>query len=432
MKMLASIRGLFSFPTNVQIQLHLRFPVVVFAILLIAALVLPDRVWNTLLIGLGGMFLVAYFWVWNLAHHVFGQRKMQFGWVAVGDRLEESFYLQNNSFVPAIWIEMIDESNVPEYSPSIVRSLGVQGKDQWRSSAICVQRGAYQLGPWSIRSGDPFGIFSMTRRFDQVEEIVIHPPIHAPIAIQLPAGQNDGRIRSTQRSWKATINAATVREYQPNDPQRWIHWSTSARRDDLYVRQFDLDAAGDIWLFLDLQADVQLGSGMDGTEEHTVLLAATLTAQALQAVRPVGLAAYGEQPQLISAGRGRGQQWRMLRALALVEAKGTSSIATTLADLGKVARRGSAAVIITANGHLDWLPSLVELGQRGVDSTVILLDRESFGGKGNTAVLRDAIRQLDFASYVVHQGELGNPLLGVTKEQQDYRVTPMGKVVAAA
>ena len=430
MRFLTWIRKLFSTPEHVEIELKLRFPFIVFGILLVAAFVLPDRIWNTLLIGLGGLFIVAYFWVWLLAQHLSGWRKMQYGWIAVGDILEEQFHLQNRCFVPALWVEVEDESNVPGYSSSIVRSVGVNNHTQWRNSAMCVQRGAFHLGPWSIRTGDPFGIFSMTRHFDQVEEIIIHPPIHIPLTISLPAGQSNGRTRSTHRSWKATINSATVREYQPRDPVRWVHWPTSARRDDLFVREFDLDAAGDIWIFIDLQADKQLGTGMEGTEEHAILLAAALSVQGLRAVRQVGLATYGETPQLISAGKGRGQQWRILRALALTKANGQTDISVGLEDLGKVVKRGAAVVVITANGTFEWLPALVALGHRGIDSTAVLLERESFGGQGNTAVLQDAIRQLDFACYTVQKGELGNPLLERRDEKKAYRVTPLGKVIS--
>lgn len=429
MKLFSWIRAIFSWSPDVHIKLQLRFPILVFLVLLAAAFALPDRVWNTLLIGFGGMFMVAYVWVWFLGHYLLGYRKMHAGWVAVGDRLEETFYLENNCFFPALWVEVVDESNVPGYVPTVVRSVGSDGSDFWRNSAICVQRGAYRLGPWLIRAGDPFGIFTMTRRFNQTEEIIIHPPVHAPLQIPLPAGQSDGRTRSTFRTWKATINSASVRDYQPNDPMRWIHWPTSARRDDLFVREFDLDAAGDIWIFLDLQEAVQLGSGMEGTEEHAVLLAATLAVQGLGNVRNVGLATYGLQPQVISAGRGRGQQWRILRALALVQANGEWDITLALEDLGRVARRGSAAVIVTANGSMDWLPSLISLGRRGIDSTVVLLERESFGGAGNTAVLKNAIQHLDFGCYVVRQGELGNPLVDRREDAVQYRVTPMGKVV---
>ena len=92
-----------------------------------------------------------------------------------------------------------------------------------------------------------------------------------------------------QRTWQATTNAASVRPYQPQDPHKWIHWPISAHRGELFVRQFDQDASGDVWLLLDLQTAVQLGSGADNTEEQAVLLAASLSARALRHNRAVGL-----------------------------------------------------------------------------------------------------------------------------------------------
>jgi uncharacterized protein (DUF58 family) len=312
-----------------------------------------------------------------------------------------------------------------------VRSVGSSGSDQWRETAVCRQRGQFHLGPWAIRSGDPFGIFTVTRHYPAHEEIIIHPPIHGNLSIPLPAGQSSGRVRARQKSWQATVNAATVRDYHPNDPLRWIHWPTSARRDELFVREFDLDAAGDIWILLDMETAVQLGSGFNSTEEQAVLLAASLAAQALGQNRAVGLAAYGQAPQIVPAGRGQGQRWKILRALALVNADGQYSLAQVISDLGRLSRRGSAAILITPTHQTGWIPELLNLSQHGIKSHVTLLDRPSFGGQGNSEGLRQAIQQLGFQVHIVRQGDIGQPL----EEQErrgfwEFKITPTGKAVA--
>ena len=207
-----------------------------------------------------------------------------------GRPLGEEFTVINNAEVPALWVEIIDESNVPGYRAAVVRSVSPRNEIRWRESAVCLRRGQFHLGPWSIRTSDPFGIFTMTRRYPKSQEIIIHPPIHGQLPIPLPLGESSGRVRARQRSWQATVNAASVRDYQPHDPLRWIHWPTSARRGELFVRQFDLDAAGDIWILLDLKEDVQLGHEALSTEEHAVLLAASLAARAIRQNRAVGLA----------------------------------------------------------------------------------------------------------------------------------------------
>ena len=106
----------------VTIELRQRFPLFVLGFLLAAAILLPDRAWNTLLVGLGGLYLLAYSWTRWLIHNLHAERRLRFNWVAVGDRLEEQFALVNRSPVPALWVEVSDESNVPGYTAAVVRS----------------------------------------------------------------------------------------------------------------------------------------------------------------------------------------------------------------------------------------------------------------------------------------------------------------------
>jgi len=417
------------------IKLRLRLPVISFVFLLVAAVVLPNQVWTALLVGLGGLFVVGYVWVRQLAVHLHGSRRLRYGWVGVGDRLEERFDLVNNSPIPALWVEIIDYTNIPGYNTAVVRSVPANQHDHWRETAVCQQRGQFSLGPWAIRSSDPFGLFQMIHFYTQTEDIIIHPPIHGRLPIPLPTGTSSGQARVRQRSWQATTNAASVRDYQHGDPMRWIHWPISAHKNSLFVREFDQDATGDIWILLDCDSAVQLDSGTNdrvhNTIEQAVLLGASLAARAVRQNRAVGLAGYGRVPQIVHTGNGQGQQWRILRALALLDAEGTTDLRKALYDLGRIAKRGTAVIIITPSGEADWLPELVRLAQRGVESDVVLLDRQSFGGEENSEGLAMAVRHLGFPCQVIRQGEVGTPL----EEQQrrgfwEFRVTGTGKVVA--
>jgi uncharacterized protein (DUF58 family) len=422
-------------PSKPRIQIRQRLPIIGLLLFLALSLVLPSRIWMTLLIGLGGVFIISFIWARQLSKGLRGSRRLRFGWVAVGDRLSEEFEIRNECSLPALWVEIIDHSNVPGYEVAVVRSVREHGSEHWRQFAICHQRGQYRLGPWELRSADPFGIFQVSVPCEQYNDIVIHPPVHTQIPIPLPAGASSGRVRAKARSWQATINAAAVREYQFSDPLPWIHWPTTARRDELYSRQFDLDAAGDIWLLLDLRADVQLGEGLDGTEEHAVLLAAALAAQAIDQNRPVGLAAYGQEPRVVPPGRGRGQQWNLLHSLALVRANGETDLSLALEDISQLIKQGSALVIITPAQDAGWLPNLLNLAQRGIRCHVSLLDRETFNDKreraaGTNRALREAIRHLGVDCNLIRRGDVGQPT-ELQKRQGfwEFKVTATGKVV---
>jgi hypothetical protein len=122
--------------------------------------------------------------------------------------------------------------------------------------------------------------------------------------------------------------------------------------------------------------------------------------------------------------------WQILRVLALVNADGDVPLSLALRDVAHIARPGSTAVIITANGSGDWLPSLLDMAKQGVQSHLVLLDRPSFGGEGNTVGLRDAIHQLGFAAQIIHQGEVGVPLEEHKQRGHwEFQVTPMGRVI---
>ncbi len=423
---------------QVEIRLQSRLPLALLGLALVAAFLLPDKVWTAFLLGVGGLIGLAYGWARLLARHVQATRHLRFGWVSVGDRLSEQFELVNTSPVPALWAALIDESTVPGYDASVVQSLGAQGQVRWRRAAICQQRGVFQLGPWQVQCGDPFGIFTVVKRYEVSQEVVIHPPVYGRLPIPLPAGSSNGRITTHKRAPHATTHAATVRRYHPQDPFRWIHWPTTARRDTLFTREFDQDAAGDLWLLLDMEQRVHVGHGPDGTEEHSVLLAAALAARAIRQNRAVGLALYGQPPRIVPPGMGQGQLWRLLRLLAVVQANGQVTLARALQDLGQSARqrhyRGATAVIITPNIGDDWLPSLAALTRGGMPTSVVLLDRHTFGDNesrpGMAAAAANTVQALGTAAHVLPQGALGQPAAPQKRSGfWEFRVTRTGRVI---
>ena len=139
------------------------------------------------------------------------------------------------------------------------------------------------------------------------------------------------------------------------------------------MRQFDEDVAGDAWIVLDLQAAVQLGEDADSTVEQAVLMAAALADEALRSNRAVGLAAYGQNPQIVAPKRGQGQRWRILQALALLSADADADLSQPLRDLSHVVQQGSAVMVITPSGSAEWIPDLLLLTQRGVSGSVAIL-----------------------------------------------------------
>jgi uncharacterized protein (DUF58 family) len=348
--------------------------------------------WTILLVGLGGALLVCYLWAQLLARGLRLTREMRFGWAQVGDRLEENFVLRNDRLLPASWIEVVDHSTVP--GRPVGRGLGIGGKEtlRWREEANCVRRGLFTIGPTTLMTGDPFGVFTVSQHYPDTASFLVLPPIVPLPAIQVFPGGRSGDGRPRANAPDHTVSASSVREYAPGDSLRWVHWRTSARRDSLFVRHFDGVPAGDWWILLDMDRCVHVGEGQNSTEEHGVILAASLADQGLRAKRAVGLVTHGQELLWLPPRESDYYRWEILRALALVS-PGDCSLSELLARTGSAFGQCASLIIITPAVDESWIEPLVPLLRRGVTPTVLLLDPLSFNGvgdvRGTTALLTD-------------------------------------------
>ncbi|MCS7220649.1 MAG: DUF58 domain-containing protein [Anaerolineae bacterium] len=418
-----------------RLELNTQLPLILIALLAFAELVSPARVWVYLFVGITGLTLAAYLWARQMRDNVHLVRQTRGTWVTVGDALEEFFVIRNLGFLPVLWAEVHDRSNIPGYNVSRVVACDAQGEYRWTTKGVCRRRGVYTLGPTEVRMGDPFGLFQVTLRYPETDTILVYPRVmHLP-SLELPRGAASGRARASQRSHERALMAATVRLYQPGDSLHLIHWPISAHRGELMVKEFDTELSGNLWIILDLDEAVQAGEGEESTLEYGVILAASLASELLRhgERRAVGLVAFGQQQTFLLPQPGQAQLWRILRALASATPSPEWPLRQVLTDVGPVLGHGQTVAIITASLSTDWLPALLPLTRRGISSAVILMDPSSFDGREPSdetiASLRGLWAEHRIASHVIRQGYPFRPLIRQIRRRVEYKVLGTGRVV---
>ena len=215
--------------------------------------------------------------------------------LSVGEVFDESLMLDNRSILPKPWVQITDGSTLPDHRAGYVTSIGGRKRAIWRARSTCRQRGQFQLGPVSALSGDPFGLFRGRIFLLASQEILILPRVYPLTQFALFGGGLPGRGRGSRRALQATTNVTTVREYVPGDAFSRVHWRSSAHHNKLMVKEFDLDPAVDVYLFLDLHKAVQAGEGEKSTEEYAVTIAATIAHYLLYQDLSVGMIINGER-----------------------------------------------------------------------------------------------------------------------------------------
>ena len=337
----------------------------------------PHRAWEILLAVFSGALLLAIIWSMALWRGINYHREMRQGWAQVGDRLSEQFTISNTSNFPALSVTIIDQSNFPDYKTSVARPVQQKFDKLWYLDSVCTKRGLYTIGPTDIIFGDPFGIFEITLTAHETKDILVTPPIVPLREIDFIRGEWQGSGGSQSKVFERTVTAAGVRGYVPGDSLFSIHWLTSARRDDLYVRTFDQNPSSDWWIFMDMHRLVQAGSGLDATEEYAAILAASIADRGLRENRAIGLVTSGHKLTWLPPKTGFGQRSEIMHALALADL-GDKPLKSLLASAHRSLGRKSHAIIITPSVEPEWLQPLSSLKHRGVFATVLLLAPQDF------------------------------------------------------
>ncbi len=412
-----------------HIELKTRLLPVLIAAVLIMQVISPYRGWVIILVGLGGAFVLSWLWARSLARSLHLVREMRFGWMQVGDSLEERFTIENYGWAPALWVEVVDHSTLPDHAINWVTGVGGNTDTRWHTQGMCSRRGLFTLGPTGLRSSDPFGIFTVQIHNPASRSLLVLPPVVPLPAIQITPGGRSGEGRPRPNAPERTVSAGSVREYSPGDSLRWIHWPTSARRGKPYVRMLDGTPTSDWRILLDLDRQVHLGSGFDSTLEHAVILAASLADRGIRARHAVGLAASGSQLAWLPPTDGEPQRWSILRALALAEI-GDLPLHDLLQNMQSGIRSDTSLIIITPSTNAKWIETLLPFIWRGVNPTVLLLDAPTFGGTVPASPIASVLADLGIACYLIPRELLNRPEARPGKEGLwQWRVTPRGRAI---
>jgi len=398
------------------------------AVTLTFALANGHRLFYSLFCLLTGLLLASFLWAWANVHWVRFHRHTRTRRSQVGKLAEERFTVRNTGPFPKLWLEVQDHSDLPGHRASrVIHSLRAGQEHSWVVKTTCRRRGRFTLGPVTLASGDPFGLFRLERRLDFTSHILVYPATVELPPFPLATGVLPGGEALRRRTHHVTTNVAGVRDYMPGDSFGRIHWPSTARTGRLISKEFELDPLSDVWLFLDMDLSVHAGYWPQEvgeerepmvfrrgkprldipptSEEYGVVIAASLARQFISLGRAVGLVAYGQRHLVISPDRGSRQLLKILEALALARAKGRTPLRQVLTLEWRRLSGNVFPFIITPSASLDWVDTLEELRRRGTTAVVFLLDASSFGPAPRPDEVEARLKAAGVPTCVVHKGD---------------------------
>lgn len=346
----------------------------------------------------GGLIIISLIWSWFSVRWIILGRKTRSSRAQVGRHLEEEFSVRNQVLLPKLWLEVRDHSNLPGHNASRVVALLGSGKGQrWQIQTLCTVRGEFQLGPMTLVSGDPFGLFVTQRHINATSHVLVYPRIVQIDHFNLPMGMLSGGEAQRRRSHYVTTNASGVRDYTPGDSFNRIHWRSTARTGKLVVKEFEIDPLVDIWLFADFSRTSLVESPSiervngDGpiipthgsilppsSEEYVAVLAASLSRYFINLERSVGFVAYTPSREIHHPERGNRQLTRILESLAVARSTTHYNLHEMLTLETPYFTRGTTLLVVTSSVNKEWVKEAQILGRRGIRVMCIFIDAGTF------------------------------------------------------
>lgn len=296
----------------------------------------------------------------------------------VGDKIRVTYTLRNTSRIRKPWLEIHNPTSLPAGLPGRAMSLAGHTERSWLIRAPLTRRGHFRIEPLQIRTGDPFGFFESSASVGSGVNVTVYPRLEPIPLWRLPSSNLDGTQAMRERTLQATPLVSTVRPWAPGDAFNRIHWKSTARHQEIQVKEFDLEQTADAWLILDLERGIQRGSGDESTIEVGVRVAAAVADKALVENRAVGMTVNAHRLAQLQPDRGGRQHLKVMQLLAAVEGDGSTPLIEGLVSSLPRIRRGMTTVVVTASMERSWVKPLAAMQTRGIACVVISLDVPAF------------------------------------------------------
>lgn len=344
---------------------------------------------DNLIITLVAVLVIAYLWSRVSLQRLGMSRSLSLDRVRAGEWVTEEIQIANLGRLPKLWIEVRDFSSLPQHRAGRVVSLAAGGVAEWTTMTRCVSRGRFRLGPMTISSGDPFGLFRVRKSIPVTHELMVYPVAVDVSRVPLPAASMSGGKAVNRNAAIAANTISGLREYTSGDPLNRISWTATARTGTMMVKEFDPDPTSDLWVVLDLSESP--GSHKDGAsswiatpgadaamlssaEEYVIALAGSIAERALAEGRKVGLIVNRSMPIRLEPDNSQRQWFRIFETLAIATSFGSRSLAEAISVEARKFSRNSGLIVVTASLSSDWVAAAEALVQRQVPVTAVVVD----------------------------------------------------------
>jgi uncharacterized protein (DUF58 family) len=332
--------------------------------------------------------LVAQLWSRYALRGVTYRRQLEPRRAFIGETVDLTLIVENRKLLPIGWIRLEDEwpldlhlaaggqdlHTSPVPGRMMLRnafSLHWYERVRRRYQIRCETRGYYRLGPVHAISGDIFGMFRTEHTLPSLNWLIVYPRVLPIEELGLPPKDPFGEVKARQRIFEDPSRTIGVRDHQPEDEFRRIHWKATARRQELQVKVYEPTTSFTPVVFLNVATLDKYWLGtIPELLERCITVAASVCHYAVEKRYVTGLIANGciprsDQPIRVLPSRDPQQITRILEALAAVTPVAMRDLSELLTRESPRLPWGATLIVVTANVNDELNRTLLHLHAAG-------------------------------------------------------------------
>lgn len=357
---------------------------------------------NVALLSLGLVLFLVYgvstWWQQNALVGVTYEREFDRTRVFPGEPIKMTLHVANQKPLPLTWLRFTDRlpiapveaDKVAEvtgethgyYMLQNIFSLSGNSRVQRTFTFRFPWRGYYRLGPVTYRSGDIFTLLTIEQEHGYTDTLVVYPQVWPLETLGLPPKEPFGELTVQRSLFTDPIKTQGIRDYQPSDRFRDVHWKASARRGHLQTKVYDPSTGMNLVVFLNVATMRRHWMGFNPEQlERAISVAASIANYAAEQKWGVGLYVNGsvpksDQPIRVPPGRSPDQLAHILEALAATTEFATGSIEKLLQQESVRLPWAATLVLVTAHVTEEMGAVLLRLKEAGRRVALISLAEE--------------------------------------------------------
>jgi uncharacterized protein (DUF58 family) len=238
------------------------------------------------------------------------------------------------------------------------------------------RRGILTVGPLHVTLADPFGLTSVSMQASGVSELTVYP--HVDDIRPVPQTTGNDPMAGAEHPNSLGRNGEdfyALRQYVVGDDLRRVHWPSTARHDELMVRQDELPWQGRATVLVDVRSSANTADSL----ELVISAAASIITAGARRQDLVRLVSTDGGDSGFAAGHAHVES--MLEHLASIEACNDTNHRRVIDRLARSSGGGALVVVVADIAPAD-LDRVLRLRNRFGSLTLVRFEPSSWGSTG--------------------------------------------------